>query len=114
VDAPDLSPEECEFFITSAGIADTDKIEIPENISLEWQTEISKESKNDYKENIIDIELTKVKGIGKNVAEKLKKNGITTIQELINVNPDNLAKKINGITPNKIKEWQREAKILMD
>ncbi|MHA1755881.1 MAG: DNA repair and recombination protein RadA [Promethearchaeota archaeon] len=114
VDAPDLPPEECEFFITSAGIADTDKIEIPENISLEWQTEISKESKNDYKENIIDIELTKVKGIGKNVAEKLKKNGITTIQELINVNPDNLAKKINGITPNKIKEWQREAKILMD
>ncbi|MGQ4873691.1 MAG: DNA repair and recombination protein RadA [Promethearchaeia archaeon] len=114
VDAPDLPPEECEFFITSAGIADTDKIEILENISLEWQTEISKESKNDYKENIIDIELTKVKGIGKNVAEKLKKNGITTIQELINVNPDNLAKKINGITPNKIKEWQREAKILMD
>ncbi len=114
VDAPDLPPEECEFFITSAGIADTDKIEIPENISLEWQTEISKESKNEYKEDIIDIELTKVKGIGKNVAEKLKKNGITTIQELINVNPDNLAKKINGITPNKIKEWQREAKILMD
>ncbi|KKK96278.1 hypothetical protein LCGC14_2664350, partial [marine sediment metagenome] len=29
VDAPDLPPEECEFFITGAGVADTDKMEVP-------------------------------------------------------------------------------------
>ena len=28
VDAPDLPPEECEFYITSTGIADTEKSEI--------------------------------------------------------------------------------------
>jgi hypothetical protein len=30
VDAPDLPPEEAEFFITSVGIADTEKGEVPE------------------------------------------------------------------------------------
>ena len=28
VDAPDLPPEDCQFFITPAGIADTEKIDL--------------------------------------------------------------------------------------
>ena len=40
VDAPDLPPEECEFYITSAGIADTDKVEIPSSQEPELEFEI--------------------------------------------------------------------------
>ena len=39
VDAPDLPPEEAEFFITSVGIADTEKGEIPEAKGLDFEVE---------------------------------------------------------------------------
>ena len=37
VDAPDLPPEECEFFITGAGVADTDKVDLPESPGLDFE-----------------------------------------------------------------------------
>ncbi|TFF97001.1 MAG: DNA repair and recombination protein RadA, partial [Promethearchaeota archaeon] len=35
VDAADLPPEECEFFITNAGVADTEEVEIPDAEGLD-------------------------------------------------------------------------------
>ena len=39
VDAPDLPPDECEFYITAAGIADTDSVELLETKGLEFEVE---------------------------------------------------------------------------
>ena len=38
VDAPDLPPEECVFFITSIGLSDTDKVEGLESTGLNTTT----------------------------------------------------------------------------
>ncbi|MFX1375183.1 MAG: DNA repair and recombination protein RadA [Promethearchaeota archaeon] len=45
VGAPGLPPEECEFLITSAGIADTDMVEIPDTPELDFVVEKEYEEK---------------------------------------------------------------------
>ena len=62
VDAPDLSPNECEFFITSAGVADTEKIEIPDEKSLDFEVKALYE---ESVEAVPDIILTSVRGRGR-------------------------------------------------
>ncbi|TFG28666.1 MAG: DNA repair and recombination protein RadA [Promethearchaeota archaeon] len=120
VDAPDLPPEECEFYITSAGIADTDKIDFStdepkidfeiEKLYEENQEEVDEESDS---ENVIDIPLTNVKGIGKGTAETLKANGILTVEDLLSAKPDDLSTNISGISSKMVMEWQKSAKILL-
>jgi hypothetical protein len=82
VDAPDLPPEECEFYITSVGISDTDKVDFPSNEDTELDIEIE----HLYEENSIEdsnsFSLTNVKGIGQGTADNLNDNGIKTIEDL--------------------------------
>jgi len=110
VDAPDLPPNECEFFITAAGVADTEKIEIPEEKSLDFVVETLYEES----EGASSVSLTSVKGIGKGTAESLETEGITTVEELLDANPENLSSKISGISPKKVREWQSNAKTLLE
>jgi RecA/RadA recombinase len=110
VDAPDLPPEECEFYITSAGISDTDKVDIPESPGLDFEVETLYEEKEDNKET---ISLISVKGIGKGTAEGLEALGITSINELVAADPDDLSGKLSGASVTKIVEWQKNAKGLL-
>jgi len=109
VDAPDLPPNECEFFITSAGIADTEKVEIPDEKGLEFELEALYEESEDT----ANIVITNVKGIGKGTAESLETEGITTVDDLLNADPEDLSSKISGISPKKVSEWQTNAKTLV-
>jgi len=113
VDAPDLPPEECEFYITSVGISDTDKVNFSSNEDLELDIEIE----HLYEENSIDdstsFSLTNVKGIGQGTADNLNDYGITTIEELLLANPETLSEKINGISSKKVVDWQTSAKALI-
>ncbi|GAF99910.1 unnamed protein product, partial [marine sediment metagenome] len=118
VDAPDLPPEECEFFITSAGIADTDKVEIPESPGLEFEVETLYEEKdetpsNDSESASEQISLVSVKGIGNGTAEGLEALGIATINELVDADPDDLSAKLSGASTSKVLEWQKSAKGLL-
>ncbi|MHA2180354.1 MAG: helix-hairpin-helix domain-containing protein, partial [Promethearchaeota archaeon] len=114
VDAPDLPPNECEFFITAAGVADTEKIEIPDEKGLDFEVEtLYEESEEHESEEATDITLTNVKGIGKGTAESLETEGITTVEELLDADPENLSSKISGISPKKVSEWQNNAKALL-
>ncbi len=121
VDAPDLPPEECEFYITSAGIADTDKVELPESqeSDLEFEIESLYEESKVSSEAVAnsadssDVPLTNVKGIGKGTAESLKMNGITSIDDLLSAEPDGLSAKISGVSSTMVGEWQRSAKVLI-
>ena len=114
VDAPDLPPEECEFFITSAGIADTEKTEISEPQSLDFEVEtLFEEESDEISEKSLDISLISVKGIGAGTAESLEEHGITTIENLIKSNPDEIASKISGVSSKKVVEWQTSAKTLI-
>jgi len=96
VDAPDLPPEECQFFITPAGIADTEKIDFS---SMEENIETKFVMAND------EFSLEKIRGIGKNIIEKLEQIGITTTEQLKDTNPNDLAKDLPGISSKKVKEW---------
>ena len=118
VDAPDLPPSECEFFITAAGLADEDKVDIPEveEISIkdfkpiveeDLFVEDEKKSQNSSK-----TPLTIVKGIGKGTAKNLEQHGISSIDDLLKADPDDIASQINGISSNKIIEMQKSAKFL--
>ncbi len=110
VDAPDLPPNECEFFITSAGVADTEKVEIPDEKGLDFEVEtLYEESEGESSE----IPLTIVKGIGKGTAENLETEGITTVSALLEADPENLSSRISGVSPKKVSEWQTNAKALM-
>ncbi len=112
VDAPDLPPDECEFFITSAGVADTEKVEIPDDKGLDFEVEtLYEESESDKAPNIA---LTCVKGIGKGTAESLETEGITTVDDLLNADPERLSSKISGISSKKVSEWQSDARVLLE
>jgi len=118
VDAPDLPPEECEFFITSTGIADTDKVEIPESPGLEFEVETLYEEKDETPSNNSEsaseqISLVSVKGIGKGTAEGLHALGISSIDVLVAADPDDLSAKLSGASTSKVLEWQKYAKGLL-
>ncbi|MFW9822407.1 MAG: DNA repair and recombination protein RadA [Candidatus Thorarchaeota archaeon] len=110
VDAPDLPPSECEFFITSAGVADTEQVNIPDEKGLDFEIEtLYEESSDTTTHSLIDV-----KGIGKGTAETLEAEGITSIEGLLDANPEDLSSKISGISPKKVNEWQNNARLLME
>ncbi|MFX1356699.1 MAG: DNA repair and recombination protein RadA [Promethearchaeota archaeon] len=116
VDAPDLPPNECEFFITASGIADTEQSEMPKNDEIDFKVESLFEDSNadsKPKETSEEVEITQVKGIGKGIADNLKEHGINSIEDLIDSNAEELATKISGVSTKKIIEWQEHAKGLI-
>ena len=119
VDAPDLPPEEVEFFITSVGIADTEKGDVPKAKGLDFEVETLFEEENDtvknetLEENSEERSLIEVKGIGEGTAKNLVKSGIQSVDDLINSDPDAIASKISGISSKMIVEWQKNAKALL-
>jgi len=116
VDAPDLPPEECEFYITNVGVADTDKVDFPTNEDLELDIEIEQlyEENDSEDTSSSDIPLTTVTGIGKGTADNLNENGITTIKDLLSADPETLSEKISGVSSKKVTDWQTSAKGLIN
>jgi len=117
VDAPDLPPEECEFFITGAGVADTDKVELPVVSGLDFKVETLYEDddtqeKSESSEE--EIPLLQVKGIGKGTVENLKGQGIYSVSDLLTANPEELSASISGASPKTVSEWQTNAKALIN
>lgn len=117
VDAPDLPPEECEFFITSVGIADTDKVDVPDTKSpaLDFEVEelYEKDEGSEEDGSNSNIPLINIKGVGKGTKENLEAQGINSVEELLSADPEELASKIVGISPKKVIEMQNSAKILI-
>ncbi|MFX1340526.1 MAG: DNA repair and recombination protein RadA [Promethearchaeota archaeon] len=117
VDAPDLPPEECEFYITGAGVADTDKVDIPNVPGLDFEMESLYEENKEIDNNdeeTQDNSLIKIKGIGKGTLENLKQSGINSISELLAANPEELSATISGASAKTIREWQTNAKGLIN
>lgn len=119
VDAPDLPPEEAEFYITSVGIADTEKGEVQETQGLDFEVETLFEEEEDAEEhqtsegNGGEYSLVEVKGIGQGTAKNLEKGGIQSVEDLINSDPEAIASKISGISAKMIVEWQKNANALL-
>jgi len=120
VDAPDLPPEEAEFFITSVGIADTEKGEVPEAKGLDFEVEtlyeveeVDTEETNTSNGNNGEHSLIDVKGIGTGTAKSLIKVGISSVEELVSSDPEQVASKISGISSKMIVEMQKNAKALL-
>ncbi|MFW9866126.1 MAG: DNA repair and recombination protein RadA [Candidatus Thorarchaeota archaeon] len=112
VDAPDLPPSETEFFITAAGIADTDTVEIPNAPGLEFEMEKLYEEQGEGNTSEQAVPLTSIKGIGKGTAEGLHALGINSIDDLLAADPDDLSSKLSGASSNKVTEWQKWAEQL--
>jgi len=119
VDAPDLPPEEAEFFITSVGIADTEKGEVPEAQGLDFEVETLYEEESNAEENEVSDNangkhsLIDVKGIGTGTAKNLIKVGVGSVKELVSSDPEQVASKINGVSSKMVLEWQINAKTLL-
>ena len=121
VDAPDLPPEEAEFFITSVGIADTEKGDVLEEeaskleVEALYEEEEVKESEVGGKDAVSgDYSLIDVKGIGAGMAKNLIKNGVASVDALITSDPEQLASKISGISSKMINDWQTNAIALIN
>jgi predicted flap endonuclease-1-like 5' DNA nuclease len=117
VDAPDLPPEEAEFFITNVGIADTETAEMPEDTSGFEVASLYEDVDEDRAEVANDTssaDLTQVKGIGTGMAENLREANISSVQALINASPADVASKVSGASISKVKEWQANAKSLVN
>lgn len=110
VDAPDLPPEECEFFITAAGVADTETVDIPAAPELEFEVETLYEEKESPSETVHG--LVSVKGIGKGTAEGLTALGVSSINDLLEADPEDLSAKLSGASTTKVLEWQKNARAL--
>jgi len=119
VDAPDLPPEEAEFFITSVGIADTEKGEVPEAKGLDFEVETLYEEEDNVDENEVSDNgnskhsLIDVKGIGAGTAKNLIKVGVGSVKELVSSDPEKVASEINGVSSKMVLEWQTNAKTLL-
>jgi DNA repair protein RadA len=120
VDAPDLPPEEAEFFITSVGIADTEKGEVLEAQGLDFEVEalfeveeVGTEEINTSNGSNGEHSLIDVKGIGAGTAKSLIKAGISSVEELVTSDPEQVASKISGISSKMVVEMQRNAKALL-
>ncbi|MFX1288907.1 MAG: helix-hairpin-helix domain-containing protein, partial [Promethearchaeota archaeon] len=119
VDAPDLPPEEAEFYITSVGIADTEKADVQEAQGLAFEVETLFENEDDTEETQIsekyngEHSLVEVRGIGDGTAKNLAKNGITTVEDLINSDPETIASNLIGVSSKKVLDWQADAKLLL-
>ncbi len=119
VDAPDLPPEEAEFYITSVGIADTEKGDVPEAQSLDFEVETLYEEENNAEESEVsgngngEHSLIDVKGIGAGTAKNLIKVGVDSVKELVSSDPEQIASKISGISSKMVLEWQTNAKTLL-
>jgi len=119
VDAPDLPPEECEFFITGAGVADTDKVDLPEPSGLDFKIETLYEGDDTQKDQDTEelpnneVPLTQVKGIGKGTVENLSAQGITNILKLLAADPEELSARISGASVKTIHQWQENARTLV-
>jgi len=119
VDAPDLPPEEAEFYITSVGIADTEKGEVPEAQGLDFEVETLYEEEGSAEENGVSDEdnykhsLIDVKGIGAGTAKNLIKVGVGSVEELVSSDPEQVASKITGVSSKMVLEWQTNAKTLL-
>lgn len=119
VDAPDLPPEEVEFYITSVGIADTEKGEIPEAQGLDFEVETLYEEESNAEESEVsdngngNHSLIDVKGIGAGTAKNLIKVGVGSVKELVSSDPEKVASKINGVSSKMVLEWQTNAKTLL-
>ncbi|MFX0021504.1 MAG: DNA repair and recombination protein RadA [Candidatus Hermodarchaeota archaeon] len=118
VDAPDLPPEEAEFFITGAGVADTDKVDPPESPGLDFEIETLYEEDDaeisDSSSENEELELLQVKGIGKGTMENLRNQGIITISDLLEANPEELSASISGASVKTVTEWQNNAKAIIN
>ncbi|NVM34421.1 MAG: DNA repair and recombination protein RadA [Candidatus Lokiarchaeota archaeon] len=118
VDAPDLPPEECEFFITGTGVADTDKVDLPESSGLDFKIETLYEEDDTQKDQDTEelsndeVPLTQVKGIGVGTVENLHAQGISNISELLAADPEELSASISGASVKTISQWQVNAKLL--
>lgn len=118
MDAADLPPEECEFFITNAGVADTEEVEIPDADGLDFEledipeAEPEAEAEPEITESISSNgkELTDIKGIGSGTAASLNDEGINSVADLLKANPKALSSKISGISDSMIEDWQKLAK----
>ena len=110
VDAPDLPPEECEFFITPAGIADSENVILMNEENTEEEYDIEALYEETVDEVSHDMPLIKVKGIGKGTVESLAGQGIKSIEDLLAAKPEDLASKISGISTKKVLEMQENAK----
>ena len=119
VDAPDLLPEEAEFFITSVGIADTEKGEVPEAQGLDFEVETLYEEENNAEESEVSEDgnskhsLIDVKGIGAGTAKNLIKVGVDSVEGLVGSDPEQIASIISGVSSKMVLEWQTTAKALL-
>ena len=119
MDAPDLPSEEAEFYITSEGIADTEKGEVPEVQGLNFEVETLFEEEHNFEESQTserisgEHSLVEVKGIGDGTVKNLVRSGINSVEDLIKSDPESLASKISGVSSKKVVEWQSEAKVLL-
>ncbi len=116
VDAPDLPPEEAEFYITSVGIADTEKGEVPEAKGLDFEVETLYEEEENTEESKVsdnDNSLIDVKGIGAGTVKNLIKAGVGSVKELVSSDPEKIASEINGVSSKMVLEWQTNAKALL-
>jgi len=114
-----LPPEEAEFYITSVGIADTEKGEVPEAQGLDFEVETLYEEEGSAEENGVSDEdnykhsLIDVKGIGAGTAKNLIKVGVGSVEELVSSDPEQVASKITGVSSKMVLEWQTSAKALL-
>ncbi|TKJ25079.1 MAG: hypothetical protein CEE42_08580 [Promethearchaeota archaeon Loki_b31] len=119
MDAPDLPPEEAEFYMTSVGIADTEKGNVPEAQGLDFEVETLYEEEINAEESKISDNsngkhsLIDVKGIGAGTAKNLIKVGVGSVKELISSGPEQVATKICGVSSKMVFEWQTNAKTLL-
>ncbi len=109
VDAPDLPPDEAEFFITASGIADTEKVDLPNEKDAELDLERLEDVDGEVQGTPVDF----IKGIGQGMKDNLNRAGIDSIEQLLDHDPDILSEEINT-SVEKIAKWRELGQVLIE
>jgi len=63
----------------------------------------------EYKAERASDDLESLEGIGQKTAEKLNAVGIEAVGDLADVDPDDVAEDVDGVSADKVREWQAKA-----
>lgn len=85
---------------------------MPDASELEFEVETLYEEKETSSEPDQETSLVSVKGIGKGTAEGLAALGVSSIDDLLEADPEDLSAKLSGASATKVIEWQKNAKQL--
>jgi DNA topoisomerase-1 len=63
---------------------------------------------DEYRERQRTTEIDDLDGVGEKTAAKLEEAGVEDLEDLLDIDPDDLADRVQGVSADRVREWQTQ------